>query len=136
MGGWWAGFSAAEEVKGESHMAPSLLQGVWTSCRAAPCQELSGDGWKEGRRQERKKEKEREGEEHRQARERWSVVLPEEEAWMTQASGFCNQKRRREEETYRGEESERDRKSWERGREGEADMQATEESGNTPTFVT
>lgn len=39
-----------EEVRGESHMAPSLLQGVWTSCRAAPCQELSGDGRKKGKR--------------------------------------------------------------------------------------
>lgn len=48
-------FSAEEEVRGESHMAPSLLQGVWTSCRAAPCQELSGDG----RKEERKKERER-----------------------------------------------------------------------------
>lgn len=45
LGGRLVGqFSAAEEVKGWSHMAPSLLQGVWTSCRAAPCQELSGDG--------------------------------------------------------------------------------------------
>lgn len=38
-----------EEVRGESHMAPSLLLGVWTSCRAAPCLELSGDRRKKGR---------------------------------------------------------------------------------------
>lgn len=38
-----------EEVRGESHMAPSLLQGVWTSCGAAPCQKLSGDGRKKVR---------------------------------------------------------------------------------------
>lgn len=35
--------------RGQSHMAPGLLQGVWTSCRAAPCQDLSGDWWKKGR---------------------------------------------------------------------------------------
>lgn len=38
-----------EEVREESHMAPNLLQGVRTSCRAAPCQELSGDGMKKGK---------------------------------------------------------------------------------------
>lgn len=34
-----------------------------------------------------------------------------------------------------GGETEGDRMSWREG-EGEADMQATEERGNTPTFVT
>lgn len=43
-----------EEVRRLSHMAPSLLQGVWTSCRAAPCQEMGG------------RKEEREGQEHRQ----------------------------------------------------------------------
>lgn len=46
-------------------------------------------------------------------------MVPEEEAWMTQATSLCNQKGRDREK-----------------KEGEADMQATEESGNTPTFVT
>jgi len=44
LGGWLSGqFSAVQDeewVRGDSHMAPSLLQGVWTSCRAAPCQEM------------------------------------------------------------------------------------------------
>lgn len=82
-----------EEVRRESHMAPSLLQGVWTSCRAVPCQEMGG------------RKEEREGQEHRQVRERWSVVVPEEEARMTQATGLCNQKGR-----------ERQRQREERGR--------------------
>lgn len=43
---------------------------------------------------------------------------------MTQAAGFLNQRGRRGETEEVGE------------REGEADMQATAESGNTPTFVT
>lgn len=75
-----------EEVGGESHMAPSLLQGVWTSCRAAPCQKLSEDGRKKGR--------ERKGGTQTSKRERWSTVVPEEEAWMTQTTGLCNQKGR------------------------------------------
>lgn len=57
MGVGWALFPAVlvkEEVREESHMSPSLLQGVWTSCRAAPCQELSGDGRKKGREKKRK----------------------------------------------------------------------------------
>lgn len=62
-------------------------------------------------------------------RERWSVVVPEEEAGMTQAPGLCNQKGR-ERQRHRG------RRKRETEGEGEADMQATEESGNTPTFVT
>lgn len=88
-------------------MASSLLQAVWISCRATPCQEMG----------ERKKGRERE------RRERWSVVVPEEGAWMTQATGLCNQKGR-ERQRHGGR------------RKGEADIQATEESGNTPTFVT
>lgn len=73
------------------------------------------------RKKERKKEKEREGEEHRQARERWSVVLPEEEAWMTQASGFCNQKdgerqKHRASETERVGAGERERQTCRRQR--------------------
>lgn len=100
-----------EEVRRLSHMAPSLLQGVWTSCRAAPCQGMGG------------RKEDREGQEHRQVSARWSVVVPEEEAWMTQATSLCNQK---------GRERQRHREK----KEGEADMQATEESGNTPTFVT
>lgn len=51
------------------------------------------------------RKEEREGQEHRQVRERWSVVVPEEEAWMTQATGLCNQKGR-----------ERQRQREERGR--------------------
>lgn len=94
-------------------MAPSLLQGVWTSCRAAPCQELSGDGKKKGR--------EGRGGTQTGERERWSVVVPEEEAWMTQATGLCSQNGR-ERQRHRGR-----RKS-----EGEADMQATEERGTHP----
>lgn len=35
-------FLAEEEVRGESHMAPTLLQGERTSCRAAPWQEMGG----------------------------------------------------------------------------------------------
>lgn len=84
-------------------MAPSLLQGVWISCRATPCQEM-------GERKEEKGEVVCGG-----ARGR--------EAWMTQATGLCNQKGR-ERQRHGGR------------RKGKADMQATEESGNTPTFVT
>lgn len=89
LGGWLAGqFSAEEEVRGESHMAPSLLQGVWTSCRAAPCQELSGDGWKKGRKRGKGRNTDK------RMQERWSVLLPEEEAWMTQTTSLYNQKGR------------------------------------------
>lgn len=72
-------------------MAPSLLQAVWISCRATPCQEMGE------RKEERKRER----------RERWSVVVPEEEAWMTQATGFCNQKGRERGRDMEGEERER-----------------------------
>lgn len=44
--------------------------GVWTSCRSAPCQEMV----------RRKEEK------NSAAEERWRVVVPQEEAWMTQSS--------------------------------------------------
>lgn len=56
-----------EEVREESHVAPSLLPGLWTSCRAAPCHELSRDGRKKEREREkgmkegRKEEQERGG---------------------------------------------------------------------------
>lgn len=93
LGGRLVGqFSAEEEVSRESHMAPSLLQGVWTSCRAAPCQAMGG------------RKEEREGEEHIQVRERWSVVVPKEEAWMTQATGLCNQKGRERQKHRRKQE--------------------------------
>lgn len=48
--------------------------------------------WKEERKEVR------DGEAHRQARERWSVVVPEGEAWMTQAPGLCNQNRGKRQE--------------------------------------
>lgn len=44
------------------------------------------------RRWEEERKETREGEEHRKATERWSVVVPEGEGWMTQALGLCNQK--------------------------------------------
>lgn len=115
---------------GKSLVAPSLLRGVWTSCKAAPCQELSGDG--------RKKERKRgEGEARRRARERererWSVVVPEGEALDDASVGPLAPERGEEREA--GEESEGDGASWREG-EAEADMQATEKRGNTPTSVT
>lgn len=77
-------------------------------------------GGREGRGGTQKSERER----------WWSVVVPEEdEACMMQDTGLCNQKER-ERERHRG------RRKRERQNEGEADMQATEERGNTPTSVT
>lgn len=61
-------------------------------------------------------------------------MVPEKKAWMTQAQGLCNQKAG--ERSRQREKKARDRMSWEREGEGEADMQATEERGNTPTSVT
>lgn len=85
-------------------MTLGFLRGVWTSCRTAPCQEMC----------RRKEEK------YSRAEERWCVVVPQEEAWMTQSYRL----------SFNQEERDRGKK------EGEADMQATEESGNTPTSVT
>lgn len=113
LGGRLVGqFFAEEEVRGESH---PTLEGEQTSCRAAPWQEMGGGGGGEERKR---------GEEHGHGRAGRSVVALEEGAWMTQAAGFLNQRGRRGETEEVGE------------REGEADMQATAESGNTPTFVT
>lgn len=60
-------------------------------------------------------------------------MVPEEEVWMTQATGLHNQKGRERQRQRRRRKGERQN---ELEREGEADMQATEERGNTPTFVT
>lgn len=75
----------------------------------------------------RRRKKESEGKRKQRGQEgekrRWHAAEPQGEAWMMQASGLWKEKE--------GEESEGDR-----ARGGEADMQATEKRGNTPTSVT
>lgn len=71
--------------------------GVWTSCRSAPCQEMV----------RRKEEK------NSAAEERWRVVVPQEEAWMTQSSRLSfNQEERGREKRGRGRHA-GDRGEWE-----------------------
>lgn len=95
MGGWWASVQQRRWRKRSGERVTWLPASCWECGPAAgllpvwSCQEIGG----------RKEEKERE--EHRQVRERWSVVVPEEEAGMTQAPGLCNQKGR-ERQRHRG----------------------------------
>lgn len=67
---------------------------------------LSGDGGGEERKEGRMKRK--------KERQRWSVVVPEEEAWMMQATGLCKQRAR---EREREVETLREKKARKRGRE-------------------
>lgn len=76
------GLATQDEKLRVSHIASSLLQGLWTSCGAVACQVLLGDGTKKERKQGKGRNIDKS--ENKRAGERWSVAVPEGEAWMTQ----------------------------------------------------